>query len=126
MTLKQNNRIAFTTCGDDLHSPMDGRFGRAAKFLIYDMLNETFEIVENTQNLNAAQGAGIQAAETIARLGVKSLVTGHCGPKAFRVLVAAGIKVYTTDAPSVADALEQYRQGKLSESNSANVESHWI
>jgi predicted Fe-Mo cluster-binding NifX family protein len=118
-------KVAFTSSGEKLESPLDSRFGRAAKFLIYDLENETFEVVDNQQNLNAAQGAGIQSAETVARLGAKAIVTGHCGPKAFRVLLAAGIKIYNTDASTVAEALEQYRAGKLSEAGSADVEGHW-
>jgi len=118
-------KIAFTTSGDGLDAPLDGRFGRAPKFLVYDLDTNTFELIDNRQSLNAAQGAGIQAAETVARSGAKSLVTGHCGPKAFRVLSAAGVKVHTTDAPTVADALDRYRAGRLTEAGSADVEGHW-
>lgn len=118
-------KIAFTTSGNELNAPLDSRFGRAPKFLVYDLDSETFEVVDNQQNLNAAQGAGIQSAETVARSGAKSLVTGHCGPKAFRVLSAAGIKIFNTDATTVAAALEQYRAGQVTEANSADVEGHW-
>jgi len=118
-------KIAFSTSGETLESPLDLRFGRAPQFLVYDLDGGTFEAVDNRQNMNAAQGAGIQSAETVARLGVQSLVTGHCGPKAFRVLLAAGIKVYTTDAPTVAAALELYRSGKLTEAKAADVDGHW-
>ena len=107
-------KIALTTSGNDLNAPLDGRFGRASKFLIYDLEANTFEMVDNEQNLNAAQGAGIQSAQTIARLGVRALVTGHCGPKAFKVLKAAGIKIYNTSAATVTEALDQYRDNKLS------------
>ena len=119
-------KIAFTTSGEDLSAPLDSRFGRAPKFLIYDLEDDTFEVVDNEQNLDAAQGAGIQSAETVARQGVKGLVTVHCGPKAFRVLAAAGIKVFNTDAPTVAEALKQYRSGDLVEARSADVEGHWV
>ena len=118
-------KIVFTTSGDNLGAPLDSRFGRAPKFLVYDLENDTFEIVDNRQNLNAAQGAGIQSAQTVAGLGANALVTGHCGPKAFRVLLTAGVKIFNTDAKTVAEALEQYREGKLSESKSADVEGHW-
>jgi predicted Fe-Mo cluster-binding NifX family protein len=118
-------KIAFTTSGTDLNAPLDSRFGRAPKFLVYDLETNAFEVVDNQQNLNAAQGAGIQSAETVARLGAKAIVTGHCGPKAFRVLSAAGIKIYNTDAPTVAAALEQYRAGKLLEATGADVGGHW-
>lgn len=118
-------KIAFTTSGDDLQAPLDARFGRAPKFLVYDLEKGSFEVMDNGQNLNAARGAGIQVAETVARAGVNELVTGHCGPNAFRVLSAAGIKVYNTDAGTIAEALELYRAGKLSASGGADVAGHW-
>jgi predicted Fe-Mo cluster-binding NifX family protein len=119
-------KIAFTTSGSNLDSPLDSRFGRAPKFLLFETDNETFEVFDNQQNMNAAQGAGIQSAEKVARLGAGVLVTGHCGPKAFRVLSTAGIKIFTTDAPTIAEALELYRQGKLIEAKNSDVEGHWV
>jgi len=118
-------KIVFSTSGETLSSPLDSRFGRAPKFLVYDLDSESFEVIDNQQNLNAMQGAGIQSAETVARLGAKSLVTGHCGPKAFRVLLAAGVKVYTAESLTVAEALERFREGKLIETLAADVEGHW-
>jgi predicted Fe-Mo cluster-binding NifX family protein len=118
-------KVAFTTSGNDLYAPLDSRFGRAPKFLVYDLDTNTFSLIDNQQNLNVAQGAGIQSAETVARSGIKCLVTGHCGPKAFRVLSAAGVKILNTDAPTVATALEQYRAGQLAEASSADVEGRW-
>lgn len=118
-------KIAFTTSGSDLTAQLDGRFGRTPKFLVYDLENKSFEIIDNQKNLNVAQGAGIQSAEAVARLGVNAVVTGHCGPKAFRVLMAAGIKVYNTDETTVAKALEKYLSGGLGELKSADVEGHW-
>ncbi len=120
-----NMKIAFSTSGDDLNAPLDSRFGRAAKFLIYDQENETLEVIDNEQNLNAAQGAGIQSAATVAKSGAGALISGHCGPKAYRVLQTAGIAIYYSDAATVAEALKAYQQGKLVESKGADVEGHW-
>jgi len=119
-------KIAFTTSGETLDVALDSRFGRAPKFLVYDLDADTFEVIDNEENLNAAQGAGIQAAETVARSGAGALVTGHCGPKAFRVLSAAGVKVYNTDAITVAAALDAFRAGTLKSAESADVEGHWV
>jgi len=119
-------KIAITTSGSDLHAPLDSRFGRAPKFLIYDPDTGFYTVEDNKQNLNAAQGAGIQSAQNIARLNVQALVTGHCGPKAFRVLQAAGIRIFNCNAATVAEALERYRSGVLSEALSADVEEHWV
>lgn len=123
---KDDMKIVITTTGNDLSAPLDSRFGRAPKFLVYDLDAKTFDIVDNEQNLNAAQGAGIQSAQNVARLGAGAVITGHCGPKAFRVLEAAKIKVYKTAAATVLGAIEQYREGKLSESTYADVEEHWV
>jgi predicted Fe-Mo cluster-binding NifX family protein len=119
-------RIAFTTSGKDLESPLDARFGRAPGFLVYDVDSGAAEYIDNQQSLDAAQGAGIQAAETVVRSGAQVVVTGHCGPKAFRVLSAAGVKVYNTDQPTVAAALAAYKAGTLKPAESADVEGHWV
>ncbi len=117
-------KIALTTPGDTLQSPLDPSFGRASNFLVYDLQLETFEVISNSQGLQSAQGAGIEAAQTIVKAGARALITGHCGPKAFRVLEAAGVKVFNTDAPTVAEALCRYRSGELSEAVAANVKGH--
>ena len=118
-------KLAFTTNGSDLDAPLDPSFGRAPNFLLHDQEGGMSQVISNQQNLDAAQGAGIQAAQTIVKAGAEALVTGHCGPKAFRVLAAAGVKVYNTDAPTVAEALARFQSGQLTEAVSANVESHW-
>ena len=118
-------KLIFTTSGNNLDALLDPSFGRARNFLLYDLESGASRVISNQQNLNAAQGAGIQAAQTIVKAGANALVTGHCGPKAFRVLAAAGIKVYNTDASTIAEALARFRTGQLTEAASANVESHW-
>jgi len=119
-------KVAFTTSGDNLDAPLDSRFGRAPGFLVYDTQTGKFELIDNQQNLNAAQGAGIQAAQTIARAGAECLVTSHCGPKAFSVLSAAGIKVYNTDSSTIREALDKFTSGLLVASESADVAGHWV
>ncbi len=118
-------KIAFSTSGTDLNADLDSRFGRAPRFLIYDTDTAIIHVIDNQQNLNAAQGAGIQSAETVVRSGVAVLITGHCGPKAFRVLRSAGVQIYTTTATTISDALEQFLEGILREAQSADVEGHW-
>jgi len=118
-------KVVFTTSGDSLDSPLDTRFGRAAKFLVYDLDADTFEVIDNQHQVAMAHGAGVQSAGIVARLAPSAVVTGHCGPKAFRVLTTAGIKIYTSDAATVAEALEQYRSGKLSQASTSDVGGHW-
>jgi predicted Fe-Mo cluster-binding NifX family protein len=118
-------KVAFTASEDSVRGPLDSRFGRAPKFLVYDADQNEFELINNAHNLNAAQGAGIQAAEMLVRAGVDSLVTAHCGPKAFRVLAEAGIKVFLSDSTTIADALQAYKSGSLEAPQAPDVNGHW-
>ena len=118
-------KIAITTMGDNLNAPVDARFGRAQKFIVYDLDSNSFEVVDNQQNLNAVQGAGIQSAEAVAKTGARAVLTGHCGPKAFRALSAAGIKIYNISGVTVSEAIEKFRSGQIAEAVSADVEGHW-
>jgi predicted Fe-Mo cluster-binding NifX family protein len=117
--------VAISSQGDNVSSQVDARFGRAPWFIIIDTERDGFQAVENNQNLNAPQGAGIQSAQTVANHGVNAVLTGHCGPKAFSVLARVGIKVYAGVEGTVSDAVEQFNAGALQESDGADVEGHW-
>ena len=117
-------KIAVSSSGRDLNAQLDPRFGRSACFIIVDSKIMTFEVVENRQNLNLPQGAGIQAAKTIVDNKADVLITGHCGPKAFKVLRIAGVKIAIGAKGSVASAIQQYRNGKLEIAREADVEGH--
>jgi len=119
-------KIAVTAQGTDPESQVDPRFGRAKYFVVIDTDSDDFEAVDNAQNLNAAQGAGIQAARNVAELGVEAVLTGHCGPNAFRTLTAAGIKVFTGASGSVKEAVEKFKSGELVEASDADVTGHWV
>ena len=118
-------RIVVTAMGKDVSSNIDPRFGRAKNFIFIDMETNESTVYDNIQNLNSAQGAGIQSAEMIARLGAEALITGNVGPKAFRALNAAGIKIYLSAGGTVADVISQYKTNQLKEISAANVEGHW-
>lgn len=118
--------IVITSQSGQLDSPVDSRFGRAACFALVNTDTGECTAHDNAQNLNAVQGAGIQAARTVAELGAEAVVTGHVGPKAFATLQAGGIAVYTGATGTVAEALEQFRAGKLSPAEAPDVEGHWV
>ncbi len=119
-------KIAVTSTGQDLASPVDPRFGRASYFLVVETDTGEFSAADNRQNLNAAQGAGIQAGCNAVQLGVTAVITGHVGPKAFATLRAGGVEVYTGASGTVAGAIEQFKAGTLSPAASPNVEGHWV
>ena len=115
-------KIAVTAKGKGLNAEVDSRFGRAMYFVIYDTDTSEVETIDNSTNLNAQHGAGIQSAEAIANAGAKVLLTGHCGPNAFKTLNAAGIKVMIGANGTVKEAIESFEQGKLEEAKGPDVE----
>ena len=119
-------KIAFTTSGDSLAAPLDPRFGRAPGFLIYDDEADSLKSVNNEQNLNAAQGAGIQSALLLCKEDIDCVITGHCGPKAFQTVDAANIRVYPCKAETIEEAYAQLKAGELTAAESANAEAHWV
>ena len=118
-------KIAVTSTGTELDSPVDPRFGRAAFILIVDSETFDFEALDNKENVNALKGAGIQAACMISDKKAEVLLTGFCGPNAFKALNAAKIGVANDADGSVRDAITAFLDGKLPLSDKPNVEGQW-
>jgi len=79
-------RIVVSSQGMDLSSGVDPRFARAPYFLVFDTSDESLEVVKNDEGVNAAHGAGIQAAENITGKNVDIVVSGNSAPEHFRLL----------------------------------------
>ena len=118
-------KIAVSSIGESSESLIDQRFGRARYFMIYNTKNSKWSSHSNQHNATMAQGAGIQSAQFIIEQGVSLLITGHCGPKAFKVLRAAKVEIIQNEQGVVADALTAYFQGKLVPSIVSNVGEHF-
>lgn len=107
-------KIAISSEGPGLDDQVDPRFGRAAGFIIVDSDTLAITYINNGAGQVRAQGAGIQAAECVARAGAEVVLTGYVGPKAFRALAAAGIQVAQDfQNISVRQAIGHYQQGKI-------------
>ena len=119
-------KVVVTSQGPGLDSPVDPRFGRAKNFILVDIETGEFSAHDNTQNLNAAQGAGIQAGRTVVDLGATAVITGNVGPKAFATLQAGNVKIYPGASGTVEEVLEKFKTGQLQEAGKANVEGHWM
>lgn len=119
-------KIAVSSQGRDLYSLLDSRFGRARYFIIYDSKSNEFSVIDNIQNLNAAQGAGIQTAQNVLNSGADCIITGHCGPKAYRVLSSSKIKLYLKETGTVKAAVDDLLNEKLKIADGADVEGHWM
>jgi predicted Fe-Mo cluster-binding NifX family protein len=117
-------KIAISANGPNLEAEVDPRFGRCQYFVIADPETMAFEAIENA-NAMSGGGAGISAGQMIAEKGVEAVLTGNCGPNAYQVLSAAGIKVITGASGKVKDVIEGYQAGTFEPSGQANVTSHF-
>ncbi|MFW2366276.1 MAG: NifB/NifX family molybdenum-iron cluster-binding protein [Desulforhopalus sp.] len=118
-------KVAVTAKGSELSSPVDPRFGRAAFIIIVDTATMAHEALDNNANVNAFKGAGIQAATMIADKGVEVLLTGYCGPNAFKTVQAGGVKVVNDVSGTVEEAVKKFLNGEVIYSDGANVDGHW-
>ncbi len=118
-------KIAVTAKGTTLDSEVDPRFGRASYILIVDTDSLETEVLDNSKNVNAFQGAGIQAASSVSDKGASVMMTGYCGPKAFMTLEAAGVKVVNDTVGTVRDAVNTFKQGQVQYASAPNKEAHW-
>jgi predicted DNA-binding protein (UPF0251 family)/predicted Fe-Mo cluster-binding NifX family protein len=120
------NKLAISSEGPTLDSPVDPRFGRAAGFIIVDSETMAFEYVDNGASQAMAQGAGIQAAERVAASGAGIVLTGYVGPKAFQALTAAGIKIaQDLNDMTVQQAVEKFKGGGVKFASTPNKGGHW-
>ena len=106
-------KLIITSQGPELSAAVDPRFGRALWFIVFDTDTGDREVIDNSEQVEAAQGAGVQAAQVVVGSGSQALLTGHCGPKAFQVLDAAGVRVYSGITGTVVGAIEAWETGEL-------------
>ena len=118
-------KIAVTSKGTDIDAEVDPRFGRAPYFVVVDSDTFECEVLDNKENVNALKGAGIQAAGLISDRGAEVLLTGFCGPNAFKALEAAKVGVANNASGTVREAVQAYLDGKLPLADKADVEGHW-
>ena len=118
-------KIIVTSSGKGIGAEMDARFGRAKFFIVVDMETGETETVDNSINMNALQGAGIQAAETASKLGAECIITGNLGPKASQALNAAGIKTFQCSGGTVEEAIQKFKNNELTPLDMPNVGGHW-
>jgi predicted Fe-Mo cluster-binding NifX family protein len=121
-------KVAVTSYGENLDGKMDRSFGRAKWFVVVDIEKGTFEAHSNKQNVNAIQGAGIQAARNVSDLGADVVLTGNVGPNAFKTLRAASVKIFVVDkdVETVKDAISKWKSNQLKEVDEATIEGHWV
>jgi predicted Fe-Mo cluster-binding NifX family protein len=117
-------KIIISVAGNKLESPFTPRFGRALAFCLVDSDTGEWTCHENPAHA-ASGGAGVLAAQFIAKLGAQAVVSGTYGPKAFDALSPAGIELYlapTDETLTAANVLALFKAGKLSKAAASHEE----
>lgn len=120
-------KIVITVSGQTLDSPFDPRFGRAAAFCLVDSESGEWTVHPNPA-LSASGGAGVQAAQFVAKLGAQAVVSGAYGPNAFDTLSPAGIEMYVAPAGetlTAAEVLALFKAGRLQKVQAATHGGHY-
>lgn len=118
-------KVAVTSQGPHMNSPVDPHFGRARYFLLVESDTGATAVYGNRRRRRSSHTAGMQAAGTLIGLGVRAVITKHIGPRAFATLQAAEVEVYGVQGRAVRDAVEGFKAGELQRLCEANVEEHW-
>jgi predicted Fe-Mo cluster-binding NifX family protein len=106
--------VAVSATGPSLNDEVDPHFGRCPYFVLVDF--DTME-VEALPNPNAGVGGEkkgkkkgeVSAAQMIIDKGVQMVLTGKCGPKAFKLLLAANVKVVPAVKGKVGGVIRSYK-----------------
>ncbi|MFO7877327.1 MAG: NifB/NifX family molybdenum-iron cluster-binding protein [Desulfovermiculus sp.] len=106
-------KIAVSSKGQTLQDPLDPSFGRCPGFVVYDSDNQTSTYLDNSQNQNLPQGAGIQTAQLITGAGADVIISGQIGPKALDALSHAQVQLFATSAQTVQEAIQAWERNEL-------------
>jgi len=116
-------KVAISSSGQDLNSPIDPRFGRCAYFLVVETDDMSSDVFDN-ESAGLGGGAGIQSAQFIISKGAKAVITGNCGPNAVKTLSVGGVEVFLGNTGIVRKVLEKLKNGELTSTNIANASEY--
>lgn len=119
-------KLVISVTEKSVDAPFDARFGRATAFCVVDTESDERTVRENPA-LSAAGGAGVQAAQFVAKLGAQAVVSGAFGPHAFSTLEAAKVGMYlapTSGSETVTGILARFAAGELRQAAGAASDGH--
>jgi len=116
--------IAISTRSNSPSFPLDSRFGRCSFFVFFNPRDGTF-VTEKNPFFTEGSGAGVKAAQFLAKRKIEILLTGNVGPKALEVLQSAGIKVFSAAEGTAKEAIVSFQEGKLNPVKSPGVKANF-
>jgi predicted Fe-Mo cluster-binding NifX family protein len=106
-------KIILTATSPNIDSPVDGRFGRGAYFILVDPETLEWQAFPNP-GIGATGGAGTLASQFVANQQASAVISGDFGPNAYTALQAAGVAMYLYGIKTtVKEAIEGFKAGQL-------------
>ena len=119
-----DGKIAVASMGPTLRDEVDVTFGRCACMVITEGHRGPHQAVSNPAH-DMERHAGVRGARFLREQHVRVLLTGHCGPEAFRLLEETGVQVVAGVTGTVRNALERYHAGKLPIAQRPNADKYF-
>lgn len=85
-------------------------FGRVPSYTIFDDSTNEVEIIENT---SSHRGGTKLPAELLREHNVDVMICGGIGRRAIQIFEQSGVEIYIGAQGAVRDAIEQFRNNKL-------------
>lgn len=106
-------KIAISSTGTGLDDKAHDLFGRCDYFVIVDLETGDTKAIKN-EFAGAPTGAGTACAQVVFDEGVKVVISGKVGPKAYEVLNQGEIEIFLSPPGiTVSEALTRYQEGSL-------------
>ncbi len=106
-------KLAVTSEGRTLDSPVSKRFGKSPFIFVADSTTRVVRIIDNGAFAAQHLGSGARTAEMLARLGVEWVATGAIGEESFAILSSGGIRVVTCATGTCGEVLDRLAAGGL-------------
>ncbi|OPY34981.1 MAG: Dinitrogenase iron-molybdenum cofactor [Methanomassiliicoccales archaeon PtaU1.Bin030] len=100
-------KICVSAEGPELSSLIAEEFGHAPYFIIYDSFTHKWEAFPNEAG-PSTEGAGMVAAEQVARLEADVVLTGFIGPHGVKKLRSRNIKIIQDEEGTVESSIRKY------------------
>lgn len=114
---------AVAICKPEQSAPLSRLFGRSEFFLLFNKEDNSKSIIRNPY-ADTFGGAGIQTAQLLIENNIDAVIVKQIGIHALRILLAADVKVFTTNVKNVSEALKLYMQGSLTLVDEQNLYPH--
>ena len=112
--MNKKMKLAISSTGKSLEDEVDMRFGRCPYFIFVELEGKeikSHDVIENT-SAKQAGGAGVSAAEAVAKKEAMAVLTGNVGPRAFTVFSQFNIDIYPVTG-KISDAIKAFVNGEL-------------